>query len=204
MVVTREPATHLHRFYCKQGTMSSRIILFGRPTTATILRSSIHPALDSSLWAHLLTVKICRLGEQKTLDKEHGLIRVYLPSEPKTAHGNITAPGRLHQVFYRRSFNPYLNFQRLCGQPERIVDARGKEKFVYRCYATPWETLRQLLQALPEVHSYLRAWTGSPTPTAIPSQPGVCKRPGGRCSPASSRGGKAHDARFTGRGAPWK
>jgi transposase InsO family protein len=58
--------------------------------------------------------------------------------------------------FYQRSFNPYLNFHRPCGQPERITDARGKEKFVYRRYATPWETLRELCQALPEGQSYLK------------------------------------------------
>jgi transposase InsO family protein len=51
--------------------------------------------------------------------------------------------------FYQRDFNPYLNFHRPCGQPERIVDQRGKEKFVYRRYATPWETLRELALAAP-------------------------------------------------------
>ena len=60
-------------------------------------------------------------------------------------------------AFYRRSFNPYLNFQRPRGQPDRITDARGKEKFVYRRYATPWETLRELSQALPEGSSYLKS-----------------------------------------------
>lgn len=59
-------------------------------------------------------------------------------------------------AFYRRDFNPYLNFHRPCGQPERIVDARGKEKFVYRRYATPWEILRELSSALPEGQSYLK------------------------------------------------
>jgi transposase InsO family protein len=58
-------------------------------------------------------------------------------------------------AFYQRSFNPYLNFHRPCGQPERITDARGTEKFVYRRYATPWETLRELSQALPEGLSHL-------------------------------------------------
>jgi transposase InsO family protein len=59
-------------------------------------------------------------------------------------------------AFYQRSFNPYLNFHRPCGQPERIVDARGKVKFVYRQYATPFQTLRTLEQAAPEGHSYLK------------------------------------------------
>lgn len=59
-------------------------------------------------------------------------------------------------AFYQHSFHAYLNFHRPCGQPERITDAKGKEKFVYRRYATPWETLRQLSQALPEGQSYLK------------------------------------------------
>lgn len=58
--------------------------------------------------------------------------------------------------FYRRDFNPYLNFHRPCGQPERIVDEQGKEKYVYRRYATPWETLRELCAAAPEATGYLR------------------------------------------------
>jgi hypothetical protein len=59
-------------------------------------------------------------------------------------------------AFYQRSFNSYLNFHRPCGQPERIVDRRGKQKFVYRRYATPWEVLRELSLALPEGQSYLK------------------------------------------------
>jgi transposase InsO family protein len=58
--------------------------------------------------------------------------------------------------FYKHYFNTYLNFHRPCGQPERIVDERGKEKFVYRRYATPWETLRGLACAAPESSAYLR------------------------------------------------
>jgi transposase InsO family protein len=58
--------------------------------------------------------------------------------------------------FYRWHFNPYLNFHRPCGQPERIADGRGKEKYVYRRYATPWETLRQLNGAAPKGQSYLK------------------------------------------------
>ena len=61
------------------------------------------------------------------------------------------------QAFYRGYFNPYLNFHRPCGQPERIVDARGKWTFVYKRYATPWEVLRRLEQALPPAQSYLKS-----------------------------------------------
>jgi hypothetical protein len=58
--------------------------------------------------------------------------------------------------FYQRHFNPYLNFHRPCGQPERMVDERGKEKYVYRRYATPWETLRELSRATPDAPGHLR------------------------------------------------
>ena len=46
--------------------------------------------------------------------------------------------------FYRNHFNPYLNFHRPCGVPELVTNAKGKQRRVYRWYATPWEILRQL------------------------------------------------------------
>lgn len=46
--------------------------------------------------------------------------------------------------FYQEHFNPYLNFHRPCGVRECAVDRKGKERRVYRWYATPWEILRQL------------------------------------------------------------
>lgn len=48
------------------------------------------------------------------------------------------------EAFYEEYFNPYLNFHRPCGVPEVVRNAKGKEKRVYRWYATPWEILRQL------------------------------------------------------------
>jgi len=48
------------------------------------------------------------------------------------------------EAFYEEQFNPYLNYHRPCGVPETKVNAKGKEKRVYRWYATPWEILRQL------------------------------------------------------------
>jgi transposase InsO family protein len=56
------------------------------------------------------------------------------------------------QSFYREHMNPYLNFHRPCGQPEIETDAKGKQKRVYRRYATPWEVFRQL----PDAASCLR------------------------------------------------
>jgi len=56
-------------------------------------------------------------------------------------------------AFFREYLNPYVNFHRPCGVPELVVNAKGKEKRVYRWYATPWEILRQL----PDVARYLKA-----------------------------------------------
>ena len=56
------------------------------------------------------------------------------------------------QSFYLQYFNPYLNFHRPCGVPERVINAQGKERKRYRWYATPWEILRQL----PGVAGYLK------------------------------------------------
>jgi hypothetical protein len=57
------------------------------------------------------------------------------------------------QTFYEKHFNPYLNFHRPCGVPEKVDGEDGKQRRVYRRYATPWE----ILQHLPEFSSYLRA-----------------------------------------------
>ncbi len=59
--------------------------------------------------------------------------------------------------FYREHFNPYLNFHRPSGQRERKVDAKGKERFVYKRYRTPWEVVREVEKALPEGQTYLKA-----------------------------------------------
>jgi transposase InsO family protein len=48
------------------------------------------------------------------------------------------------EAFYEEHFNPYLNFHRPCGVPEIRTTAKGKQRRVYRWYATPWEILRQL------------------------------------------------------------
>jgi transposase InsO family protein len=46
--------------------------------------------------------------------------------------------------FCRQYFNPYLNFHRPCGVPETVTSRKGKQRRVYRWYATPFEILRQL------------------------------------------------------------
>jgi len=55
-------------------------------------------------------------------------------------------------VFFQGDLNPYLNFHRPCGVPETIVNAKGKQRRIYRWYATPWEILRQL----PDLARHLR------------------------------------------------
>ncbi len=68
-------------------------------------------------------------------------------------YGHIAAPhAAVIEEFYETYFNPYLNFHRPCGVPERVVSGKGKEQRVYRWYATPWEVLRQL----PDVARHLK------------------------------------------------
>jgi transposase InsO family protein len=55
-------------------------------------------------------------------------------------------------AFYQEHFNPYLNYHRPCGVPEIIVQEKGKERRIYRWYATPLEILRQL----PDLARHLR------------------------------------------------
>ena len=55
-------------------------------------------------------------------------------------------------VFYKEDLNPYLNFHRPCGVPEIMENAKGKQRRIYRWYATPWEILRQL----PDLARHLR------------------------------------------------
>jgi transposase InsO family protein len=68
-------------------------------------------------------------------------------------HGHIAAEyAEAIEEFYQEQFNPYLNFHRPCGVPETIVNAKGKQRKIYRWYATPWEILRQL----PDLARHLR------------------------------------------------
>ena len=54
--------------------------------------------------------------------------------------------------FYETHLNDYLNFHRPCGQAEVTTDAKGKERRVYRQYATPLE----VFQKLPNARRYLK------------------------------------------------
>jgi DNA-binding transcriptional ArsR family regulator len=70
------------------------------------------------------------------------------------------------EEFYEQHFNPYLNFHRPCGVPELISNAKGKQRRVYRWYATPWEILRQL----PGLAQHLQSGT---TPDDLERQAGL-------------------------------
>jgi transposase InsO family protein len=68
-------------------------------------------------------------------------------------YGHIeSAHAEAIEAFYEQHFNPYLNFHRPCGVPEIRTNAKGKQRRVYRWYATPWEILRQL----PDLAHHLR------------------------------------------------
>ena len=68
-------------------------------------------------------------------------------------YGHIaSAHAQAIQTFYEQHFNPYLNFHRPCGVPEVVTNVKGRQRRVYRWYATPWEILRQL----PALARYLR------------------------------------------------
>ncbi len=68
-------------------------------------------------------------------------------------YGHIAAEhAQRIEKFYQEHFNPYLNFHRPCGVPELMVNAKGKQRRIYRWYATPWEILRQL----PDVARHVR------------------------------------------------
>lgn len=62
------------------------------------------------------------------------------------------------QKFYTAHFNPYLNFHRPCGFATVTVNARGKQKRLYKAgdYATPYEKLK----SLPAAEQYLKDGVG--------------------------------------------
>ena len=51
------------------------------------------------------------------------------------------------QQFYSAHLNPYLNYHRPCAQADIEVDAKGRQRYRYRLYQTPLETLLALQPA---------------------------------------------------------
>ena len=68
-------------------------------------------------------------------------------------YGHIAPEHAPHLTkFYRESFNPYLNFHRPCGIPIIQIADNGKQKRLYREYATPLE----ILKTIPQWEQFLR------------------------------------------------
>ena len=59
--------------------------------------------------------------------------------------------GRINE-FYQQHLNLYLNFHRPCAQAEVKIDDKGKQKRVYKKWATPWE----VFAAMPKAADYLK------------------------------------------------
>ena len=55
--------------------------------------------------------------------------------------------------YYRRFFNPYLNYHRPCGYPTIQTDEKGRKTKVYELYQVPYEHLK----GMPSVRTYLRS-----------------------------------------------
>jgi len=54
--------------------------------------------------------------------------------------------------FYKKFFNPYLNYHRPCGYATITIDKKGKEKKKYDTYQMPYERLK----SLPDAEKYLK------------------------------------------------
>lgn len=54
-----------------------------------------------------------------TLEKEHGLIGVYLPTAPKSAENKIIVPDRLHDNI-QTGFAPWLSWQEITASASRL------------------------------------------------------------------------------------
>lgn len=54
-----------------------------------------------------------------TLDKEHALIGVYLPTAPRSSDGKITAPGRLHDNV-ESGYAVFVSWETITASPEAL------------------------------------------------------------------------------------
>jgi transposase InsO family protein len=80
-----------------------------------------------------------RSNNNGLVSKNGALVRKHM------GYNHIAAPhAAAVEEFYKKYFNPYVNFHRPSGVPEEVANGKGKVWRVYRWYATPWEILRQL------------------------------------------------------------
>lgn len=101
--------------------------------------------LLNKLLAEFTKSRPCRTLDNALVEGKNGaIIRKHI------GWGHIPAQHaeRLDQ-FYRKHFNPYLNYHRPCGFAQVLTDPRGKRKRLYRPknYRTPYEKLKSLPQA---------------------------------------------------------
>jgi hypothetical protein len=101
--------------------------------------------LLNKLLAEFTKSRPCRSLDNALVEGKNGaIIRKHM------GWGHIPAQHaeRIDQ-FYRKHFNPYLNYHRPCGFAQVLIDPRGKRKRIYRPqdYRTPYEKLKSLPQA---------------------------------------------------------
>jgi len=101
--------------------------------------------LLNKLLAEFTKSRPCRSLDNALVEGKNGaIIRKHM------GWGHIPAQHaeRLDQ-FYRKYFNPYLNYHRPCGFARVRFDRRGKRRRIYRAqdYRTPYEKLKSLPQA---------------------------------------------------------
>lgn len=101
--------------------------------------------LLNKLLAEFTKSRPCRTLDNALVEGKNGaIIRKHI------GWGHIPAQHaeRLDQ-FYRKHFNPYLNYHRPCGFAQVLTDPRGKRRRIYRPkdYRTPYEKLKSLPQA---------------------------------------------------------
>lgn len=101
--------------------------------------------LLNKLLVELTKSRPCRSLDNALVEGKNGaIIRKHM------GWGHIPAQHaeRIDQ-FYRKDFNPYLNYHRPCGFAQVLTDPRGKRKRIYRPkdYRTPYEKLKSLPQA---------------------------------------------------------
>ena len=68
------------------------------------------------------------------LTRVRNVFPVHRSVQPVTNNAWATAT---IEAFYEGCFNPYLSSHRPCGVPEIRTKAKGKQRRVYRWYATP-------------------------------------------------------------------
>jgi transposase InsO family protein len=104
--------------------------------------------LLGKLWIEQTKSRACRTGDNGLVEAKNGcIVRKHI------GFGHIGAEHAAEvDRFHRQYLNPYINFHRPCAMAEIVEEPNGKQRRVYRRWATPFEILRQM----PDCESYLR------------------------------------------------